>query len=280
MQWKIIPTGRVWQDAGGPFGLVPRQMWQKHQPVNENNQVAMDLNSLLIQSAGQNILVDTGVGDKLSEKGIRNWHLTWPEGTLIENLALTGLKPEDIDIVIDTHLHADHCGGNTTIVNGEVRPTFPNAEYLVQYTEFADAQHPNERTRATYLKDNFEPVWKNRQFKFLFGDTQITPEVRCVVTRGHTRGHQAILIEGEGEKALFVSDLTSFAVHMVRTAWVTAYDVEPLENIETKKIWQAWALENKATLIFQHDTQIRTGRLLKNDAGRWEMETLEKGSLG
>jgi len=274
MDWQIIPTGQVWVDPGGPFGLVPRTLWSKHQKPNEQNLVPMSLNCLLVHSEGKTILVDTGLGDKLNEKGIRQWGLEHPQGSLIENLAKRGVQPEDVDIVIDTHLHADHCSGNTTIVDGKVQTTFPKAEYWVQRLEWADAMHIDERTRSTYLFENYVPIWENGQFRLLHGDVKVTNEVRCAVTPGHTRGHQCVLLEGGERPVLYVADLTSYAVHMERRAWVTAYDVEPLENIRTKGYWQGWALENKALLVFEHDTTMPLGELVKDEEGKYKVQAV------
>jgi glyoxylase-like metal-dependent hydrolase (beta-lactamase superfamily II) len=268
MEWHLIPTGRVWVDPGGPFGLVPRSLWSKTQQVNENGYVPMNLTCLLIISEGKTILVDTGLGDKLNEKGIRQWGLEHPDGTLLENLAKHGVRPQDVDIVLDTHLHSDHCSGNTTIVDGKVVPTFSKAEYWVQRLEFADAMHTDERTRATYLAENFVPVWEAGQLRLLHGDTQVTKEVRCAVTPGHTRGHQCVLAEGGERPLLYVADLASYAVHLERRAWVTAYDVEPLENIRTKGRWQQWALDTEAALVFEHDSTMPLGQLTRDADGK------------
>ncbi|MBI3158399.1 MAG: MBL fold metallo-hydrolase [Chloroflexi bacterium] len=280
LDWTLIPTGRVWVDPGGPFGLVPRALWQEAQPPDARGLVPMDLNSLLIRTGGKTILVDAGLGDKLSAKGIRNWNLEWPEGTLLDNLAAHGVQPEDVDIVIDTHLHADHCGGNTRKQDDEVVPAFPNAEYIVQRIEFADAMHPDARTRATYLPENFVPVWSAGQFRFLHGDAEILPGLRCVVARGHTRAIQCVLLETAPEPVLFMTDLATFAVHFERTAWVTAYDVEPLETIASKQIWQKWALDTNALLVFQHDSYVRTARLTKDEEGRLKVVKESAGSVG
>jgi glyoxylase-like metal-dependent hydrolase (beta-lactamase superfamily II) len=268
MEWHIIQTGQVWVDPGGPFGLVPSALWKKTLQPNEDNLVPMNLNCLLIYSEGEVILVDTGLGDKLDEKGKRNWRISYPEGTLLENLGKHGVKPKDVDIVIDTHLHWDHCGGNTTILDGDLAATFPRADYIVQYTEWADAMHPNARTQGTYLFDNYRPIWEAGKLQLLFGDEMVTSEVRCVVTRGHTRGHQSVIVEGNGETIFFPADLSTFAVHMQRSGWVTAYDVEPIETIRTKKIWQEWALQQEATIVFEHDTIYTTGRLVRDAEGK------------
>jgi len=266
--WHLIPTGRVWVDPGGPFGLVPRSLWSRTQQPNEHGLVPMDLTCLLIFSEGKTILVDTGLGDKLNEKGIRQWNLEHPQGTLLENLATHGVRPQDVDIVLDTHLHGDHCSGNTTLVEGQLVATFPKAEYWVQRLEFADAMHTNDRTRATYLPENYVPLWEQGKLRLLHGDIQVTKDVRCIVTPGHTRAMQCILYEGDTKPLLYVADLASYAVHMERRAWVTAYDVEPLESIRTKGHWQQWALDTGATLVFEHDTTLPLGTLTQDSEGK------------
>jgi glyoxylase-like metal-dependent hydrolase (beta-lactamase superfamily II) len=274
MDWKIIPSGRVWVDPGGPFGLVPEVLWKRRQKANEKHLLPMDLNCLLVRSEGKTILVDCGLGDKLNEKTQRQWNLEFPDGNLLDNLAKQDVKAEDVDIVLDTHLHSDHCGGNTTFDGENVVPTFPNAEYWVQRLEWADAMNPDMRTRSTYLAENFVPIWERGQYRFLHGDAEVTKEVRCVVAPGHTRGHQCILLEGDDAPALYVADLATFAVHMERAGWVTAYDVEPLENIRSKQKWQKWAIENEATLIFEHDTTMTAGKLNKADDGRLSIRAI------
>ncbi|MCW5878582.1 MAG: MBL fold metallo-hydrolase [Anaerolineales bacterium] len=267
-EWHIIPSGTTWVDPGGPFGLVPRPLWSRYQSANQHDQVAMCMHCLLIFSDGKTILVDNGLGDKLNDKAIRQWGLEYPEGTLLQNLAKHGVRPEDVDIVINTHLHADHCSGNTTLKDGQPVAAFPNAEYWVQRLEFADAMHPNERTRATYLPENFVPLWQAGQLRLLNGDTQVTADLRLAVTPGHTRGLQVVVLEGGTRPAVYLNDLASFAVHFERKAWVTAYDVEPLETIRTKGFWQRWALENQALLVFEHDTVIPVGELVQDEEGK------------
>ena len=279
MEFHIIPTGRVWVDPGGAFGLVPRALWIKHKQPDENQLLPSDLNSLLVFSEGKTILVDTGIGHKLDEKRSLIWGLEWPEGTLLENLAKHGVQPEQVDVVIGTHLHSDHCGGNTMLKDGKVTPTFPNATYMVQWVEWAEAIAPNVRTRATYLPENFQPVWQADQYQFMHGDTRITKHVRTVVTRGHTRAHQSVIVEGGETPLFFPSDLAGYAVQFEKAAWVPAYDVEPLINIATKQRWQAWAAENNALIIFQHDSLIRSARLKDGDGGKYRLEVLSAGSM-
>jgi glyoxylase-like metal-dependent hydrolase (beta-lactamase superfamily II) len=261
LEYFIVSDGVYWTDGGGAFGLVPRVLWQERLPPDELNRVPLALNSLLIRSQGKTILVDTGYGSKLSEKAYQIAGLDRANGDLLADLSRLGVSPADIDIVINTHLHADHCGGNTTFQGEKLVPAFPNASYLVQRLEWADAMLPNERTRATYLPENYLPLQEAGQLTILNGSTRVTDQVRTAITRGHTRAHQVVILEAQGETLLFMADMATLHYHFERLAWVTGYDVEPLESIETKRYWQQWALERDALLIFQHDTQVTAGRL-------------------
>jgi glyoxylase-like metal-dependent hydrolase (beta-lactamase superfamily II) len=247
-------------DGGGHFGLVPKVLWERIAEADELNRVDMVFHGWLIESEGRRILVDTGHGTKLDAKFKRNFAVE-EENRLLISLAALGVSPEDVDIVINTHLHADHCGGNTRRQGDQVVATFPNAEYWVQRLEYADAIFPNERTRATYLSENFRPLEDGGHLRLLYGDTRVTLEVRCVVTRGHTRTHQCVVIESEGQAAVCLGDLAPWAVHFERLAWVPAYDVEPLETIETKRRVRDWALETGAILLFDHDPRMAAGVL-------------------
>jgi glyoxylase-like metal-dependent hydrolase (beta-lactamase superfamily II) len=273
VELHLLNDGIVWLDGGGVFGLVPRLLWEKLLPADEYNRVPLSLYCLLIHSEGKTILVDSGLGDQLDDKQRLHWGLSQPAGGLTDALARQGVQPEAIDIVINTHLHADHCGGNMTRRGQpeQVAPTFPAAEYWIQRLEWADAAFPNERTRAAYLQSAFAPVQATGQLCLLSGDTRVTGEVRTVITRGHTRAHQSVVIESEGETALYVGDLATLAVHFERLPWVTAYDVEPLETIETKRSWQRWALERNALLIFPHDTQIPMAYLEQYERGKMQL---------
>jgi len=270
---RLVSDGVVMMDSGGPWGLVPRALWSKYLAPDDLHRVPMVLTCLLVRAAGQIILVDTGLGSKLSPKMAELWGLTRPHGTLIDGLARLGVAPEDVNIVIDTHLHADHCAGNTVLAaDGEARAVFPNARYVVQRREYEDAMHPNERTRATYSAINYEPLLKSGHLMLLDGDTEIVPGVKTVVTPGHTPGHQSVLFESKDQHALFVSDLASYAVHFEKLGWMTAYDVEPLVTLETKRKWQQWAVDTGGLLIFQHDPNVMAGCLVEDAQGHRRIE--------
>jgi glyoxylase-like metal-dependent hydrolase (beta-lactamase superfamily II) len=270
LEFAVVSDGRVWVDAGGPFGLVPRALYEAVLEPNEENLVPMDLNCLLVRSEGKTILVDTGLGNKLTAEEQARWSLGRPDGGLLEHLAAEGVALEDVDLVLNTHLHTDHCGGNTVHSEGDPVPTFPNAEYWVQRVEWSEASHPDARTRGTYFGANFEPLNKGGQLRLLHGDEEVTKHVRCVVTPGHTRAHQSILLQSGSWQGLYVADMASFAVNMERTAWLTAYDVLPLENVATKRRWQRWAVEKGAWLFFEHDPRITIAQLLEED-GRFRI---------
>jgi glyoxylase-like metal-dependent hydrolase (beta-lactamase superfamily II) len=266
----LINDGRVMVDGGGAFGLVPRKLWSRSLQPTEDNLIPMDLNCLLVKAHGQNILMDTGMGiNKLDEKHARHWNLVRPNGSLLDGLARLGMTADDIHLVINTHLHADHCTGNTRFdESGAALPSFPNAKYMVQRREYEDAQHPNERTSATYFLVNYKPVLEAGQMELLDGNTEFLPGIRGVVTPGHTPGHMSVVLESEGQHAMFICDLASFAVHFERLGWMTAYDVEPLVTLETKRVWQQWAIDTGALLVFPHDTQMPAARLELNDSGK------------
>lgn len=264
-------------DAGGAFGLVPRRLYEKYKQPDADNLIPMSQTCLLVRSSGKIIVVDTGLGTKLNEGQLNYWHIT-QTGGLLRGLAHPGVTPEDVDLVINTHLHADHCGGNTRWHDEEsemVVATFPNAEYVVQRREYEDAMQPNERTRATYQPYNYAPLVEAGQMRLLDGDTELAPGITGMLTPGHTPGHMSVRFESQGEHAAFVCDLATYAVHFERLAWMTAYDLEPLVTMATKRVWREWALETGAVLVFPHDTDRPAGRLTKTERGWTILETVD-----
>jgi glyoxylase-like metal-dependent hydrolase (beta-lactamase superfamily II) len=274
LEYHLLSDGLSWVDGGGAFGLVPRTIWAELFPPDEHNRIPFAMNSLLIRSEGQTILVDTGYGTKLDEQAQRRAGLKRPEGSLIEALGRLGIKPEEVDMVINTHLHADHSGGNTCYKDGKLVPTFPKARYLIQRLEWAEAITPNERTRATYIPDNYRPLESSGHLELIDGNTRITAQVSTAIARGHTRAHQLIILESGGETALFVADMASLHYHLERLAWVPAYDLEPMESIETKRYWQQWLIECEALILFQHNVPIPVGRL-RPDGKNFRVEPVD-----
>ncbi len=271
MRVTVVSDGIVYWDGGGLFGLTPKVLWQRVIQPDELNRVPMHLRSILIENGAQRILVDTGIGDKMGEKARKHISLEG-RNRLINDLASLGITVEDVDVVILTHLHNDHCGGNTRIDDGgQVVPTFPNAEYWIQAREMADAMFPNERTRGTYFRENFLPLEESGQLRIIDGDTDIATGLWTTITAGHTRSHQCVVMHGGDEYALFLADAVSWGIFFERMAWVPAYDLEPMVSIHTKKRLARWALRHDAWLIFQHDARFAVGKLREKD-GRLVVE--------
>jgi glyoxylase-like metal-dependent hydrolase (beta-lactamase superfamily II) len=278
LEVHLVSDGLVHVDVGGAFGLVPRALYRQYFDPDEQNAVPMALTCLLVRSQGKTILVDTGLGDRLTPEELARWRIERPEGGLVQSLWRFGVRPEDVDIVVNTHLHADHCAGNTRFKDGSLAPTFPEATYLVQRIEWAEAVNPDARTRGTYFGDNYMPLLETGQLELLHGDMSLTPQVRIVVTPGHTRGHQSVVLESKGWRGLFVGDMASYAAHFERTGWVTAYDVLPAESVATKERWQVWAAKERAWLFFEHDPLLCVGTLEREGKG-WKVVPVPEDAL-
>lgn len=268
----IVSDGRQRSDGGGFFGLIPRVLWERVITPDAKNRIPAALRCLLIESEAGLILVDTGQGDKLSAKMRGILGMNDRNQRLLADLHTLGFAPEDIDIVLLTHLHGDHVGGATRWrVENEPEsgtvPTFPKARYLVQRGELADASFPNERTAATYLPVNWEPLQAAGLLEVVSGDQMLSPSVRTEVVPGHTGHIQAVWVENSGESLLFLGDTCSWAAHMNRLAWVPAFDLYPMTSIEGKRHLQAEAMRRDTLLVFQHDAQVVTGRLQPGERG-------------
>ena len=315
---QLLSDGVSFWDGGGAFGLVPRVKWMKVLPPDEWNRVPQELRSVLIRADGHTILVDCGVGTKPNDILAAQYEVRRPYGTLLDDLERHGVQPKEIDIVIFTHLHGDHSGWATECVEEgtgcRYQPTFPNARYYVQGQEFEDATHLNERTRNTYFAENFVPLQEHGVLTLLNGAADITPSVRVVPTPGHTAGHQSVIVQRSGSEyralragekgsaeerekrsegslspmapllplsaspLLILGDLATFMIQFERLAWVTAYDVLPLQTIETKRYWQQWALERQAMLISPHDTLLPSGVLKKDSKGFLQVAQVAAGT--
>jgi len=251
---SLLSDGTFWLDGGAMFGVVPKAIWDKLNPADEENRIELGLNCLLIQTYDKNILLDTGLGDKFDEKFKERFKVNKAKELNI-SLKEVGLTPEDIDMVINTHLHFDHAGGNTRLEMGNPTPSFPRAKYVIQRGEWEDAINPNERTRASYLKDNLIPIQETGLLELIDGDTELLPGVRTIVTGGHTPNHQIVLLESEGKKALYLGDLVPTTSH-IKTPYVMGYDLYPLDTMMKKREILNRALEEHWLLIFEHDPKI------------------------
>jgi glyoxylase-like metal-dependent hydrolase (beta-lactamase superfamily II) len=265
----VVSDGPIAFDAGALFGVTPRIMWEPLVgPLDEYHRLRAGLNCLVVRAAGKTVLVETGVGTKggRAPAGID----LKETGRLLDALAQEGIRPQDVDIVINTHLHFDHAGGNTTLAEGRVVPTFPRARYFLPKGEWEEAQRPNERTRATYLAENFEPLMAARQVELVEGEVEVVPGVRMVPAPGHTAHHMVVEVESEGELAIYIAEVAQHPIMLERLAWLSAFDVLPLVSLETKKRLVEKALEKRALLIAVHAPFPGLGRLtLEEGKRRW-----------
>jgi glyoxylase-like metal-dependent hydrolase (beta-lactamase superfamily II) len=262
---RLLGDGTFRLDGGAMFGVIPRTLWQKKSPPDEQNRILLAMNILLIQAAGKRILVETGAGQKWDTK--RNAIYAFEtEHRLPQRLALAGISPENVDIVVNTHLHFDHCGGNTKLVAGHAVPAFPNARYIVQRGEFIHAKDPTDRDRASYLPENFEPIEQSGQWHFLDGDAEIVPGVDAIVMPGHTRHMQCIRISGGGSTAFFLADLIPTTAHL-SYPWIMGYDLYPLTTLDNKKKWLPRISREGWIALFAHDPHVPAAKLLEREGG-------------
>jgi len=270
LELLVVSDGVLRQDAGAAFGLTPRVMWEPHVPdLDEDYRLGMGLNCMVVRGGGKTVLLETGVGGKTGRTpGAAG---TEGSGALLQNLAREGIRPEDVDIVVNTHLHFDHAGGNTVTSDGKPAPAFPRARYLIQKGEWQVASRPNERTRATYLAENFEPLEDARQVELVEGEAEIIKGLRLLPAPGHTADHCIVEMDSGGELALYVGELAQHPVMLERIAWISAFDVLPLVSLETKKRVIERALERRALIVSVHAPYPGLRRLrLEEGKRRWE----------
>jgi glyoxylase-like metal-dependent hydrolase (beta-lactamase superfamily II) len=263
----VLDGGVQRLDGGAMFGVVPKPLWQRRIEPDDRNRIPLGLRCLLVETRDALVLVDNGVGNKEPEKfrdiyGIENAPVAGGACAtrLEESLAAAGFAPDDVDVMIDTHLHFDHAGGNTAQGADGVRLTFPRARYVVQRGEWEFAHRRNERIQASYLAHNFDPVEAAGRYDFVTGETEVVPGVSVRPTPGHTPHHQSVLIRSGGETACFLGDLVPTTAHLP-LPWIMGYDVEPLVTLETKRRLLGTAREEGWLLIFEHDPSTAWGRL-------------------
>ena len=266
-----IQAGGQKLDGGAMFGVVPKPLWERRIVPDERNRIQLGMRCLAIEHESGVVLIDTGSGNKETSKfhdiyGIENAGANGR--TLLEDgLAQVGIKPEDVSIVIDTHLHFDHAGGNTFVdESGVTRVSFPNARYVVQRGEWVYATHTNERTAGSYFPHNFAPIAEQDRFDFVDGEREIVYGIRVIPTPGHTPFHQSVLIESAGDAAFYPADLVPTASHLP-LAWIMGYDVEPLVTLETKRAMLGKAAREGWRVIFEHDAAVVSGRLKAEGKG-------------
>ena len=247
-------------DGGAYFGVIPKVLWERKLPANEKNLVPSGLNSIVVRTGSKTVLIETGIGNKLPEKMAR---IYGQPAHLLDRLRTAGIAPHDIDIVINTHLHFDHCGWNTIHQDGKIVATFPRAQYYVQEGEWRHA-HENQRDSPSYFTGNYDPLVESGQMTLLRGNQEILPGISVEVFPGHTRDMQAVLVQSEGETACYISDLIPTSAHLDLN-WVMGFDLYPVETIESRKRYYARALSEKWLTMFTHDPHIPWAYIEKDE---------------
>jgi glyoxylase-like metal-dependent hydrolase (beta-lactamase superfamily II) len=271
--WKIhvIQAGGQQLDGGAMFGVVPKTLWQRRLAADEKNRIPMGMRCLLIEHGDELVLVDTGSGNKENSKfhdiyGIENAG-AGGRTALEDGIAAAGYSPDDVTLVVNTHLHFDHAGGNTFVdAEGRIGASFRNARYTVQRGEMDWATTTNERTSASYFTRNWQPIVDAGRMKLLDGPREIIPGLSVIHTPGHTPHHQSVMLRSGGETACFLGDVVPTAHHLP-LPWIMGYDVEPLVTLESKRHLLRQAQDERWLLIFEHDAHTAWGNVVSDGKG-------------
>ena len=263
IEFTVVTDGTFRLDGGAMFGVIPKPLWEKKAQPDDRNRIRLSMNCLLIRASRKLLLVETGAGDKWD---VKRTDIFAFEGLvrLPDQLAAHGVSPAQVDYVINTHLHFDHCGWNTRVVDGKVVPTFPNARYVLQRGELEHAKRPTERDRASYLGENFLPVEAAGQFLLLEGEREIVPGVEVFRVPGHTLDMQCVRMLSGGKTAVFLADLVPTTAHLP-LPWIMGFDLYPLTTLENKKKWLPEAVREGWLCLFAHDPEIRAAYLHERD---------------
>jgi glyoxylase-like metal-dependent hydrolase (beta-lactamase superfamily II) len=262
---RYIDGGTFGLDGGSMFGVVPKVLWEKKSPADERNRIRMRANSLLARAAGKTVLIETGNGTKWEAKQ-RAIYAVQEGDPLIESLGRAGVEPHDVDMVINTHLHFDHAGGNTRVnIEERIVPTFRNARYIVQRGELEHAMNPTERDKASYFAENFQALSDAGQWDLVEGETEILPGISVTRIPGHNADIQAVIISGGGKTLAFVADLLPTR-HHIPLPWIMAYDLYPLQSLETKRLWIRRFVKEGCIVVFGHDPDVAAATLHERDA--------------
>jgi glyoxylase-like metal-dependent hydrolase (beta-lactamase superfamily II) len=275
LEIHYLDAGTFGLDGGAMFGVVPKILWEKRSPPDESNRIRLRANSLLVRAHNKTILIETGNGTKWEPK-YRAIYKVQDGDPLLHALTHAGVNPDEIDLVINTHLHFDHCGGNTRIVDGRVVPAFRRACYVVQRGELEHATNPTDRDRASYFPENFEPIAKEQRWDLVDGDTEILPGISVARIPGHNADIQAVLLTGGGKTVAFIADLFPTRHHL-SLPWIMAYDLYPLQTLETKRHWLSRIIAEQWIVVFGHDPDVAAATLLEGD-GKIEIAPIDLNS--
>ncbi|MEP6706013.1 MAG: MBL fold metallo-hydrolase [Pyrinomonadaceae bacterium] len=260
---EVVPDAEFRLDGGAMFGVVPRTLWSQVAPPDDQNRIRMNMNCLFIEADSEKILIDTGIGDKWAAKHLEMYGIA-RKRKLGESLrSIAGVGPEEITLVINTHLHFDHSGGNTELDGkGRAIPAFPNARYFISRAEHEHAETPSERDRASYLSANWRPLQESGQLVLKEADYEVVPGVRMETHAGHNRSMQCVHIKRGGKTLFGFADLVPTRAH-VPFAWIMGYDLYPVETLEAKKKLLPQAASERWLCLFYHDADEPLGQLIE-----------------
>jgi len=272
---EIVPDAEFRLDGGAMFGVVPRALWSRAAPPDEENRIRLQSNCLFVEAAGERVLIETGMGDKWSRKHAAMYGLR-RERPLAESLeSITGCAARDVTVVVNTHLHFDHAGGNTMLdAGGRPVPAFPNARYLVSRDEFEHAERPHERDRASYLPENWRPVVESGQLELMPAEYEVVPGLSMETVAGHSRTMQCPRLRRGAQTLFGFADLIPTRAH-VPLAWVMGYDLFPVETLEAKKRLLPQAAREGWLCLFYHDPEAPLARIVEED-GRPRAEAVRE----
>jgi glyoxylase-like metal-dependent hydrolase (beta-lactamase superfamily II) len=262
----ICTDGTYYLDGGAMFGVVPKPLWEKRAPADALNRILLGANTVIVRTGRHTVAIETGLGNKLGPK-LREIYSA--SERLPQSLAAAGIRPEEVDIVINSHLHFDHCGWNTVKdADGTVRPFFPNARYFAHRGEVEHGHMQYERDRISYISDNYDPLINSGQMSLIDDrQAQIVPGISCELYPGHTAQTMAIHIDSDGKRATYISDLMPTSAHMDPT-WVMGYDLYPMTCIEERKRFLSRAIPEQWLVLFTHDHQRPMGYVTLNEKGK------------
>lgn len=259
----LIRDSTYWWDGGAMFGVVPKTLWSKKTPVDELNRVPLGFNCYLIRTGDHTVLIETGGGDKLDALFRERAKLPPVADPLPATIARLGIDPESIDIVINSHLHWDHCSGNTILTPAGLAPALPRAQYFAPRAEWGHAHERHVRDRVAYNDANYDPLMEAGLLTLVDDGAQIVPGIHMHSAPGHNRGMMIVTAESRGQTFCFLSDMVPSAAHLQPT-WVPAFDLYPLESIETKTRWLTRAVQENWLCGFGHDHEISFANIIND----------------
>ena len=269
----LVREDTYWWDGGAMFGVVPKTLWGRVSTPDELNRVPLGFNCYIVETGEHTILLDTGGGDKLDARRRERMKLPPAPVPLVETIAAAGIDPEAIDIVVNSHLHWDHCGWNTTITGGAPRPTFPRAVYYTRRGEWEHAHRRHPRDSVAYIDANYDPLVNTGRMRLIDADAEVAPGVWLRLAPGHTPDIMAITASSEGRTFCFLTDLVPSAAHVTPT-WVPAFDLDPVQSIDSKRHWLAEAARSDWVCAFGHDPAMPFARIVEREKGFAAVSTI------